>query len=452
MKKLLILLSLVALTLCLSATAFASADIKGMGNAPGPAAPGDNGIEWNPAAIDAGRGVFVIDVSLLNATLWTNALSVFDYLNYGGLIEGTDSVWDDQDIEDILAKIPEDGFSLNADVNARPKLIIGPVGFSVGAEAHATGRLDKDIFNILLKGTAPYVDVTGEENPEKLIDLTDTKAEALVYGDGALTLALPLHKIQSIKQSTGLDELYIGGSYHYVMGSYAGMLLNEETKCFLGYDDNGVLTVRFADKEAIKEKMSKLDPGELYPLVTVLYPGMDPQDILNHVGVGSAVDFGIYARKNKLSLGASIMNLGSLTIPGSHVIQFGLIADPSNTIIGANPTTQPIESESSDPFSCPLPWRASAGLNYKVGYWLSLGAMVSGVKTSDRFNTEVGTGLEFNPLLLLPLRAGINYSFAKDTLTYTAGLGLHLGPLQTDLSAAVDVKSVSVGLNTSIEF
>ncbi|AZR74132.1 hypothetical protein BBF96_12420 [Anoxybacter fermentans] len=449
MKRAYLLLGLLLLTMIFSGTVNASADIKGMGNAPGAAAIGDNAIEWNPAALNVEKGIFKLDLALLDTTLWTNSFSIIDILNYGGLVEGSDANWDEEEIEEILNLIPKTGFSINMDHTTRPKLIIGPVGFSTGINVHARGRLDKDLFELFLKGNTPYVDLKGTNEPEKILDLTDTELDFLATADIGLAFGIPLHKFKFIKDkiSKYFDTLYFGTGYHYVTGFHANITLTDETKFYLGYDDEGIPTIRFEDNKTFKEKLDELEEGALYPLIEAIYP-----TDFSHIGTGSALDFGLFAQRDKLSFGVSLMNLGSITIKDGEIMQYGLIKD-SGTEEGFRFSEEPVITKLTEPRKVMLPSKFNLGVSYKFRRWLLLGAQFSSTKAGEnlRYN-EIGAGLEFNPLRILPLRLGIIRSFAKNSTTYTGGLGIHLGPLKTDLAATFDYKSISMGVNTSIEF
>lgn len=464
MRKTSIIIGFLFLTLVFSGIVQASSDILGMGNAPGPAAPGDNGIEWNPAAVNAGNKFF-LDTSLLNTTLWTDSLSVYDILNYGGLVEGSDSNWDEQDVEQILGAIPADGFSLYLDHVSRQKLVIGPVGFSFGLEGHVRGTVSKDIFNLLLKGTADYVDLS-DGTESQLVKISDTETDILATTDAAFTLSIPFMSIKAI--SDNFDECYIGGTFHQVWGGYANFSLTGESDFYIGYgeeDSDGfqIITIRFEDDELMQDKLDQLEDGEMYPLVRAIYT-FDKDNLMDtsYLATGSAVDLGIYLRKDKLSYGVSLMNLGSLNISNYQIMEYGLIKDDEQEL-GVNFVSDPIIREGNKPLSVPLPTRFNVGVAYQPSRWLLLGAQVSQVTnvsvnldendniiSKTRSTFEMGAGLEFNPLYILPLRVGI--ISAENNLTYTGGLGLHLGPIKADLGGAISGKSASISLNTSLEF
>lgn len=452
MKKYICLIGLIVLALMLPGIAQASADLVGMGNAPGPAAPGDNAIEWNPAALNGEKTFFYFDLGLLNTKIWTNSFTLTDILYYGGLTEGSDNFWDDQEVNAILHSIPGAGLTVNTDHSTRVKFIAGPLGVSFGVEAHVNGRVDKDLFNILLKGNEGYVD-TGEGTP-RLVDLTDTGADAVATADAALTYAFPLHKLPVIKALAPVDELYAGAGIHLIMGGFGDLSLTEKTKFYFGYDSNGQPTIRLVegtDDQALKEKLAQWaaeHPGKPFPLVRAEYT-YDPAQI----GYGAAVDFGLWARKDRWRAGISLMNVGAFSVPSRMVMEYGILpdSDPSNTL--GFQVTDPVTYEENTPRTIGLPWRLNTGLSYEVTPWCLAGAELSGMKSpSGFFYGEMGLGVEINPLKVLPIRLGTNYSFARHSLTGTAGFGLHLGPWKTDLAVAADLKGASLGLNTGIEF
>ncbi|MCK4257612.1 MAG: hypothetical protein KAX49_01455 [Halanaerobiales bacterium] len=453
MKKISILLSLLLVVTIFSGSVQASADVKAMGNAPGAAATGDNGIDWNPAAINVDNGMFSLDLLILDTTLWTNSLGVYDILEYGGLVEGSDSNWNEEEINYLLDAIPSSGFSINADHTTRAKIIIGPVGISTGVTGHVRGRLDKDLFNLLLKGNMDYVNLNGEEEtePSNLLDLTDTEAYVMATADAGLSFSLPLHKYFNVTDY--FDELYAGSTLHVVAGGYAKTFLTDDTKFYLGYGEADgnvqIIDIRFADNKLIKEKMAELEDGEMYPLIKAIYTSDS-----SHLGLGSAVDFGLLARKDNWTFGISAMNIGSIKFNEYNTIEYGLVKDdnPDNPI-GGNLTSEPVYGTGTEEIVEKLPSKINIGASYKLDRWLLLGVQASRTNVAKGLSySEIGAGLEFNPIWVLPMRVGIIHSFAKNSNTLTGGFGLHFGPFKTDITGAVDTKSVSIGLNTSLEF
>lgn len=465
MRKLSILLLVLLLLASLTGIVQASTDIMGMGNAPGPATPGDSGIYWNPAAMSPGN-VFVLDLNLLNTSLQTDALSVLDILEYGGFIEGTDSHWTTEEITEILSKIPDDGFSLYFNHVTRPKIIIGPIGFSIGVEAHSKSTLDKDLFNLLLKGNAEYVDLDGT-GPEKYIDLAQTGANLITTADAALTLSLPIKKTFKVLDEN-FDEFYVGGGFHLVVGGYGNIAITDDTKFYLSFsepDEHDIqgLDIRFADAKTREELLEELEDGEMFSILKGLYTldADNPTDT-SYLGQGTAVDLGVYARRGRFDFGLSVMNLGALTFDNYQIIEYGLIRDSAEDL-GFVFSDDPIIRQGTTPIKVPLPSRINAGVSYTIGHWFLAGLQLSSINnisvnlnTQDQLTTtsvrnfELGAGIELNPLWILPIRVGLIKG--KNSLTYTGGLGLHLGPLQTDLAVAASYKSASIGLNTSLEF
>lgn len=465
MRKLSIILGLLLLMMSFTGMVSATTDIMGMGNAPGPATPGDNGIYWNPAAMSPGN-VFVLDLNLLNTTLRTDALSVLDILEYGGLVEGTDSHWTKEEVTEILSKIPEDGFSLYFNHVTRPKMIIGPVGISVGVEAYSRSTLDKDIFNLLLKGNADYVDFDGT-GPKNYLDLSETGANLIATADAALTLSFPIQEAIPVLNEN-FDEFYVGGGIHLVAGGYGNVALTDATSFYLSYgepDEEGLQTldIRFADAKTREELLEELEDGEMYPILKGLYTldADNPTDT-SYLGQGTAFDLGVYVEKGPFNFGLSVMNLGSLTFDNYQIIEYGLIRDSSEEL-GFVLSEEPVTRQGNTQIKVPLPSRINAGVSYQHGHWFLAGLQLSSINnvsvnldaddqvtTTSVRNFELGAGIELNPLWILPIRVGLIKG--KNSLTYTGGIGLHLGPLHTDLAVAASYKSASIGLNTSLEF
>lgn len=466
MKKINVLIGLLISLLLVQGFAFASADLKGMGDGSGPAATGDNGIEWNPASMSPDC-VFVIDLALLETRFWSDSLSILDILEYGGFVEGGNNQWTEGDVQNILNSIPDSGFSIYVDHTTRPKVIIGPVGISTGVNGHVRGTLDKDIFNFLLKGNKEYVDLTGEESAEKLMDLTDTQVDMLATADAGVTLSLPI-KQWFKKTLEYFDDFYAGTTMHVVTGGYGNLSLTDETAFYISYsepDENGIQypTIRLDDKQDIQQKLDEMEDGDMYPIIRAIYTMNleDPMD-LSYIGKGVAFDLGFYAKKNNLSYGLSFMNMGSMTFDNYEIMEYGIIKD-SEDGVGFRPAEEPTFRDGENSLKVPLPFRANLGASYKLGHWLQAGAHISGVRTvsvnldeSDKIeyighgHLEYGAGLELNPIWILPIRVG--FIGSKNNVSLTGGFGLHLGPVKTDVGVVTSYKNLSVNLNTSLEF
>lgn len=466
MKKINVLVGLMISLLFVQGLAFASADLKGMGDGSGPAATGDNGIEWNPAAMSPDYS-FVMDLTFLETRFWTDSLSVLEILEYGGFVEGGNNQWTTEDVEDILNSIPDSGFSIYLDHTTRPKMIIGPVGISAGITGQVRGTVDKDIFNFLLKGNKEYVDLTGEDKAEKLLNLTDTQVDVLATADTAVTLSFPIKKWFE-KTLSYFDDFYAGTSIHVATGVYGNLSLTDETAFYISYSEPNedglqIPTIRFDDQEDIQQKLDEMEDGEMYPLIRAIYTVNpdEPRD-LSYFGKGVAFDFGVYAKKDNFSYGLSFMNMGSINFSKYRIVEYGIIKDSTQDWdfrLADELAFRDVENS----LKVPLPFRVNLGTSYQWGRWLKAGAHISGVRTvsvnlndADQLeyighgHLEYGAGLELNPIWILPLRVGIIGS--KNTVSLTGGFGLHLGPVKTDVGVVTSYKDLSVNLNTALEF
>ena len=125
----------------------------GMGGAYGAVARGVNAIPWNPANLALPRtGWLEINVIGLNLNLANSALTIDNYERY--LTEaGHNGEWSEQDKDDILALIPDDGLNANGDLYANALgIAFGSFGISAQFIGLAQGVVPKAPFELMLKG------------------------------------------------------------------------------------------------------------------------------------------------------------------------------------------------------------------------------------------------------------------------------------------------------------
>ena len=453
MKKLSVIILSLVLLFGFTTYSYASTDTLGMGNAPGPAATGDNGLDWNPATIGIDNK-FIMEFDLLNASLSTNSFGAYEFLDYMGFTVGSDSVLSQSEVEEMLSKIPNEGFGIDGQAESQFKLIIGPVGIKAGGSGQAVGRLDKDIFQLILKGNKDFVDVDGDNQPDDYLDLTSSKGSLLATGKFGAAFNLPLHNYKFFKKYDRFyEKLYFGTGINYNIGGYYKAAVTEDAKIYFGYsdsseDDFANPTIRLAESDTdLAKKINNLSQGEVYPIFKVLSP--------NSPGSGLSLDLGLFARKDKLSYGLSLMDLGSITITDYKLYEYGFTKDESDEITFTDDVDAKIVT---DPYKVRLPWSFNTGVEYRWKEWLTVGAQLSrihipkGKDEDGEGHFEFGTGAELNPLKVIPFRVGVIASGATNSLIITGGSGLHLGPVKIDLSGRMSQKKLTAGLNTSIEF
>ncbi|RKY51960.1 MAG: hypothetical protein DRP89_08420, partial [Candidatus Neomarinimicrobiota bacterium] len=129
----------------------------GMGGAYTALARGVHAPIWNPANLGLpDNPKFSMTFFSIETGVWNNSLNKGMYDKY--FVNGTKDqdgniVWEQQDVEDILNHIPDDGLGLNAEVFVRTLCFsAGRFALSFGANVGSFVQLDKTLFELPLAG------------------------------------------------------------------------------------------------------------------------------------------------------------------------------------------------------------------------------------------------------------------------------------------------------------
>ena len=129
----------------------------GMGCAYTALARGYHAQAWNPANLGLpDNPKFSMTFISLLAGVWNNSFTQKMYDQY--LVNGTkdadgDIIWDQQDIQDILNHIPDDGLGLAVSAYARAfSFSVGRFALSIGADVGSFVQIDKSVLDLALRG------------------------------------------------------------------------------------------------------------------------------------------------------------------------------------------------------------------------------------------------------------------------------------------------------------
>ena len=305
----------------------------------------------------------------------------------------------DQEAKDnILNNIDSDGLLLKANGSQDLKLLIGPVGVFAGLKENAQGAISSDIIEVILEGN--------EIGQEYELDGTDFSAG--VYADTGVSFSYPVEKAA---KEMDIKDFKIGGSFHYLYGAiYKATVIGNINVDYDSEEATGDLRLEYAEEA----KGIAFDIGALFEI------------------------------DDKITVGTSIMNLGSLK---------GV--DPKYSIPSEDIEDEPMDKD----LVYKLPRKFKVGANYK--YRSNLDLFADYTLTSYDIGTTDHTlagAVEYKPVKMIPLRLGANYSTLQNSLAFSGGMGLHLGPVHLDLgfsdlkSLFQNAKGVEAGLSVSLAF
>lgn len=370
----------------------------------------------NPAAVGADK-VFGLVIQPLWLEVYNNSWNtgtIFKYMN---------ADLDDDAKDEILSGVPQAGFCTGMQGAGGLGLVIGPVGLSGRGVVMAGAGLARDLLEVLLKGN----------EVDKRYDLDGCQGSAVAYGDTGLSLSFPLHRVA---EKWNLKLLRVGGTYHHLVG--------------LGYAS---ASIEGGYVETVLEGGGSREAG-----ANAIIKG-DITGLYSESGTGNAVDLGFYSEINdRWNVGVVVRNLGSIRWDDVTKYTYTLDID-AGEIIDSNKQFdlgEPVE-EKYRSVVWHLPREYRAGVAYKILPRVLLAgdlAFISG----DKSYAELGVGTEISLISFLPVRLGYNYSGLRRGGTITAGMGLYLGPVQTDLSisgveALFDrARSIAVAMNFGIKF
>ncbi len=373
----------------------------GMGWAYTAAARGVHAPEWNPANLglpDNPR--FSMSIISLGVGTWNNSFTKGMYDRF--LVDGEkdldgDIVWSQQDVEEILNAIPDDG--LGVDITASTRVFSfssGRFALSIGALAGSTLRMDKSLFQLALQGNQ-----IGET-----YGLKDPEGYGLGIGLASLSWGQPIRVNFADHFALGfsLNLLYAGG---YGKVNQADLSL---TTFDYGFDIDGEYEVIYS------------------------YQG----------GLGWGLDGGVAAQFGDqwtLSVGlASVVG----SVPWSNEVkqEIGYIRGDSLSVLDISEedddedellqdSTWTVEMAS---FSKKVPTLLRAGVAFQEGPVLLTADYFQGLQSSGFASTKprIAVGTEWRGIGWFPLRMGLVMG-GRIGFGTSFGFGFRLGGFSLDI-------------------
>lgn len=363
----------------------------GMGRAYTAVARGVHSVNWNPANLGLpDNPPFTFSIVSASAAVSNNGFTKGDVYQYEG------KYWDQNMKEDILSKIPDNGLSLNAAASVRAlSFSIKHFAMTFDGDGDGYARLDKTVFNLLLKGnevgqTYTFNDVDG-------------------HGVGVGSLSF------SWGQPFDMDfaeAFSMGATLRFTMGIYKAKVENVTSS--LQVSDYGM--------DIRSEYLAKYAEG----------------------GLGWSLDIGAAAQKDEhWTFGFGLMNLiGTIPWRDNAKMVYGTVQGAEVAIEEFSRDDKEERSSVQDTswtqdtmgFSEKMPTSMHLGAAYAEGNYLISMDYIQGFRRGVYVSTtpNVAFGTEWAGVGWLPLRLGLSLG-GKLGVATSCGFGLRLGAFSMDV-------------------
>ncbi|MBK7771301.1 MAG: hypothetical protein IPI48_12480 [bacterium] len=406
-------LTLATLTLvALSATsAHAQSPVRawGMGGAGGAVARGLEAVTYNPAnlAFSDGSSVGLAGAAV---SVQNNALSLDRYN------EITGTHLDAADKAQLMSDIPDDGFSLDADVRASALgFQFGSFALTAGAIGTGYGNLDKDYFDVVLYG-----------NPVgQTVDFSNTWGEGSAMGAATVSFGTKLLTLGGASLGAGVNLRYLHGLYEMHVASAGGTITTGMEEITADAHVN-TLSAEGGRGYGVDVGLALRTPGGLAVGLTL-------------ENAQSSMEWDRNVEYREFRLSADEINLLNSDLDAS-------VSDADTVYTG-------------DPYTTELPRSARLGASGKVGPFVLAADWVQGFEDRGLVSTEprVLAGVEWQLGFLQPRFGAATGGVQGDSAS--AGLGVKLGFWRIDAAAVTrggmkvgDTKGLGVAVASSLVF
>ena len=417
MKKILTLLCLILITCSLFATALSNPVSIALGDAFITKARGFHALHWNPANLGILDNDMTFNLIQISSDVSNNAFSLGYYNDLMG------KYLNEEDEQEFLDKIPDDGLSLNvnADVHLPLSMSIWKFGIAVNTIARSSVDLSKEYFDLVLNGNEIGETYTFENNKGSAIAFVETQVG---YGD-----IIPMEKISS--SFADLPPIYGGVSIGYLHGLAYAEILNFTTEFSTNdsvMDVYNNLLIRTAGYDTDKEEI----------IASSVFPG---------AGSGFRMSLGFTSPiTDKITASLAINNLfGKINwteATEEHLIN---VEAPGLTIDTWDDSLLVDTTYTIDKFSQTIPVEIHMGGSYKLNEFTFYGDYVQGFDNSllTSAKPKFSFGAEYMPLDWLPVRAGFGFGgdekahfslgsgFEFTNFEFSWGVSYHTSPLYT---------------------
>lgn len=417
MKKAITLLCLLLITCTLHAATLSNPVSIALGDAFITKARGFQSLHWNPANLGIPDNDMTFNLIQISSDVRNNA---FDLGYYNDLMG---KYLNEDDEQEFLDKIPDDGLSLNvnAGVHLPFSLSIWKFGMAINTVAHSSVNLSKEYFKIALTGNEIGETYTFEDNQGSAVAFAEIQ---LGYGD-----RIPMEKISS--SFADLPPIYGGVSLGLIHGLAYGEILDFTTEFSTNdsvMDVHNNLLIRTAGYDTDKEEI----------IASSVFPG---------AGSGFRMSLGFTSLiTDKITASLAINNLfGEINWTEATEEHLISIEAPGLTIDTWDDSLVVDTTYTVDEFSQTIPVEIHMGGSYKLNKFTFYGDYVQGFDNSllTSAKPKFAFGAEYMPLNWLPVRAGFGFGgdekphfslgsgFEFQSFEFSWGLSYYTSPLYT---------------------
>lgn len=408
-----VLVAILTMTLpsSVGADGLSSARSVAMGEAFTSLAAGIDAARYNPANLGlSGYRQTGIELVGIGANISNNSFTLGDYNQYTG------SILTNADKRDILAKVPDEGVSLTAEVEASAlSLSKGSFVFVVSGVGLADVNLSRDIIDLVLNGNS-FGDT---------ISITGSHSEAVGYISAGLSYGTTIY-------TAGTRQLVVGGTFKYLRGlgvervvELEGLAATYET----GFAGKGRLIAQTATG-----------------------------------GSGYAIDIGAALRFNDdYTAGVRIKNFLSSLSWNKNTEEHGYIFSFDTMTVDNMEDDYVV----SDDYTNEIPsFTTNLPAVMNIGIANTSGSLLWAVDWEQGFRRAAGAsskprlsfGVEWWPIALAPLRTGFSTGGNKNT-AFSFGSGINLTPFYLDFAVVTgtsfspySTKGANFALSTGLHF
>ena len=366
----------------------------GMGRAYGAMATGIDAIAWNPANLVLPRDNFMeLNLFSINLNMANSSFNIDNYNRYFTK-EGHKGWWSDSDKEAILDLIDEDGLNAYGDVNSNALgLAIGNFAFAVQGTGNVFFTFPKLPIELFLDGNTAKDKILRFKN---------------VDGNGFGAVKVSFAASFPIQFKKYFDLLGVGANVNYFRG-FEYYELNEGKGYFNLSSSKIRSEVIFEGKRADGGSGFSIDIGST---------GIIKKNWTVSLALQNVYSTFNWDDNPELFLSSVKIDSGDLGNPEDFT------TTEQDTIYSINSFTRtmPLVIHAAASYAWGKNWIFSADLEQACGNEMGY---------TDK--TMFSTGAQFNPIGILPLRAGMTIG-GKWGFLFGLGFGIRAGILQMDLS------------------
>jgi len=354
---------------------------------------GIDGIYVNPATVNLDKNKFNFKMAVNGG--FDNNLLRNEYIS--------------EDIkDDLLESIENSGWVIQLKGKEGLNLTLGPVGIFSNMREEGNLKFNPDVAEIILAGN----------QTEAVYSLENSFGNGAVYNDTGINFSykIPENVIKSTNSNLQFSNVNIGLNYRFLTGAIFNMEASGDAE--IGYTESGEPTFSGTGEFLLKHNDFENING------------------IENLATGSAFDIGVYGDYNKdISLGFSIMNLGSLSLDEYKYEKYKFDSEAEEVFDLVE------EGIKKDEVKYKLPRKINIGGEYDWREDVTLLFNYTNISYNHFNDNKISAGAEYNRFKYIPFRLGAEYSTLNDDLKLRTGLGIYLGTWKTEIGIS-DIKGL----------